>query len=291
MARYSNKPSAMPKLSEFVVNNEATQLCWDYTFTLAKVVVAKYFSKYLEYFDREDLAQLATADAVAFIVKISSTQKDDDIRNMRNVLFTRIRNTVSNFIFRSNRLVNTDNEVLDKQAVYPKSFSINADLVKMDDLSIESIDSFRDISLRVWKFFKTNSAKREYFINDSNNSIDDWKSYSEVHNMRTPCDLINSYNKYSDDQIEALAEKLDSITGQNYFYILYQLLGDKFLAFLDVFQEDKFNIPSTSLVKKILTDMSIFEDFDKGLTVETLSNKYNKSQKVIQRVIDSREVI
>lgn len=281
----------LPKLSELVVNGEASQLCWDYIFTLSKVVVSKYFSKYLEYFDREDLAQLATADAVAFIKKVSLTQKDEDIRNMRNVLFTRIRNTVSNFIFRSNRLVNTDDEILDKQIVYPKSFSINADLIRMDDLSIDSIESFRDISLRVWKFFKTNTAKREYFINDNNNSIDDWKSYSEVHNMRSPCDLINSYDKYTDDQIEALADKLDSVTGQNYFSILYQLLGDKFLAFLDVFQEDKFNIPSTTLVKRLLTDMSIYDDYDRGLDVDALSNKYGKSHKVIQRVIKSREVI
>lgn len=291
MARYSNKQNTMPKLSEFVVNNEVTQLCWDYIFTLSKVVVSKYFSKYLEYFDREDLAQLATADAVTFIKKVSLTQRDEDIRNMRNVLFTRIRNTVSNFIFRSNRLVNTEDEILDKQVVYPKSFSINADLIKMDDLSIDSIESFRDISLRVWKFFKTNTAKRKYFINDTNNSIDDWKSYSEVHNMRSPCDLINSYDKYTDDQIEALADKLDSVTGQNYFYILYQLLGDKFLAFLDVFQEDKFNIPSTALVKRLLTDMSIYEDYDKGLDIDALSDKYCKSHKVIQRVIKSRGVV
>ena len=81
-------------------------------------------------------------------------------------------------------------------------------------------------------------------------------------------------------------------TASSYSEALQMLANYTFdLAFLDVFQEDKFNIPSTSLVKKILTDMSIFEDFDKGLTVETLSNKYNKSQKVIQRVIDSREVI
>lgn len=288
MTKHHNR---LPKLSELVVNGEASQLCWDYIFTLSKVVVSKYFSKYLEYFDREDLAQLATADAVAFIKKVSLTQKDEDIRNMRNVLFTRIRNTVSNFIFRSNRLVNTDDEILDKQIVYPKSFSINADLIRMDDLSIDSIESFRDISLRVWKFFKTNTAKREYFINDNNNSIDDWKSYSEVHNMRSPCDLINSYDKYTDDQIEALADKLDSVTGQNYFSILYQLLGDKFLAFLDVFQEDKFNIPSTTLVKRLLTDMSIYDDYDKGLDVDALSNKYGKSHKVIQRVIKSRDVI
>ena len=109
--------------------------------------------------------------------------------------------------------------------------------------------------------------------------------------MKTPCDLIDSFDKYTDDQIEALADKLDSVTGQNYFSTLYQLLGNKFLAFLDVFQEDKFNIPSTMLVKHLLTDMSICEDFDNGMSTEDISNKYNKSLTTINKVIAARKAI
>ena len=102
---------------------------------------------------------------------------------------------------------------------------------------------------------------------------------------------ISYYDKYSDDQIETLAEKLDAVTGQNYFNTLYQLLGDKFLAFLDVFQEDRFNIPSTALVKHILSDISICEDFNNGMTVEELASKYNKTLNTVQRIVNSREVI
>ena len=109
--------------------------------------------------------------------------------------------------------------------------------------------------------------------------------------MKKPCDLINSYDNYTEDQIEALADKLDETSGQNYFNTLYQLLGDKFLAFLDVFQEDKFTIPSTVLVKHLLTDMSICEDYDKGITPEDLSAKYGRSLSSIQKIIKSREVI
>lgn len=291
MPRRSSNTQPMPKLSEFIVDGKPTAFCWNYISTLSKVVISKYFAKYLEHFDREDLAQLATTDAVAFTIKVSTLQKDDDIKNMRNVLFTRIRNTLSNFIFRSNKLISTDDEILDHHTVYPKSFEMKSDLIDMHDLSIDSIDSFRTVSLRAWNLFKTNGAKRKYFINDSNNSIDDWKAYSEVRNMKAPCDLVTYYDKYSDDQIETLAEKLDAVTGQNYFNTLYQLLGDKFLAFLDVFQEDRFNIPSTALVKHILSDISICEDFNNGMTVEELASKYNKTLNTVQRIVDSREVI
>lgn len=291
MSRHSNNTTQMPKLSEFIIDGKPTLLCWNYISTLSKVVISKYFAKYLEHFDREDLSQLATTDAVAFTIKVASLQSDSDIRNIRNVLFTRIRNTLSNFIFRSNKLVSTDDDILDKQIVYPKSYDFKSDIIDIHDLLIDSINSFRSVSLRTWLLYKANGTKCNYFINDSNNSLDDWKTYSEVRNMKVPCDLISYYETYSDEQIESLADKLDSITGQNYFNTLYQLLGDKFLAFLDVFQEDKFNIPSTVLVKHVLSDISICNDFNNGLSVSELSNKYNKSQTSIQHIVDSKEVI
>jgi hypothetical protein len=291
MSRHSNNATQMPKLSEFIIDGKPTLLCWNYISTLSKVVISKYFAKYLEHFDREDLSQLATTDAVAFTIKVASLQSDSDIRNIRNVLFTRIRNTLSNFIFRSNKLVSTDDDILDKQIVYPKSYDFKSDIIDINDLLIDSINSFRSVSLRTWLLYKANGTKCNYFINDSNNSLDDWKTYSEVRNMKVPCDLISYYETYSDEQIESLADKLDSITGQNYFNTLYQLLGDKFLAFLDVFQEDKFNIPSTVLVKHVLSDISICNDFNNGLSVCELSTKYNKSQTSIQHIVDSKEVI
>lgn len=290
MARHSNV-IPIPKLSEFITDGKPNQTCWNYISTLSKVVVSKYFSKYFEYFDRDDLISLAMTDAVAFTVKLNSLNKSDDIKNIRNVLFTRIRNTLSNFVFRSNRLVSTEDTILDKHIACPKSFKEISDFMDMYDFTIDSIDSFRDISLRTWKLFKTNGFKQKYFINDKTDDLEDWGAYSEVRNMKTPCDLISVYNSYTDDQIESLAEKLDNITGQNYFNTLYQLLGDKFLAFLDVFQEDRFSIPSTIFVRRLLTDMSICEDYNSGVSVEDLSKKYNKSLASVQKIVDSREVI
>lgn len=290
MAR-KKKAYTNPSFNDFFTDGEPNELCWNYISTLSGVVVSKYFSKYLIYFDREDLVSLAISDCASFINKVRELNHSDEIKNLRNVLFTRIRNTLSNFVFRSNKLVRTEDEVLDKFYVYPKSFEIKSDLVSLYDLNIDSIDAFRSVTNRAWKIFLTDSAKQKYFINNNNNDLKDWKTYSEIRNMKTPCDLIDSFDRYTDDQIEALADKLDSVTGQNYFSTLYQLLGNKFLAFLDVFQEDKFNIPSTMLVKHLLTDMSICEDFDNGMSTEDISNKYNKSLTTINKVIAARKAI
>lgn len=291
MAKRSTTHTAIPKLSEMVVDGKPTDLCWDYLATLSKIVIAKCFTKYLDHFEVNDLAQLATCDAVAFSIKVSQLQTDEDIKNIRNVMFTRIRNTLSNFIFRSNKLVDTEDEILDQTVVYPKSMDIKSDLVNLYDLDIHSIDSCRTVSVRTWKLFQTNGARQHYAITSSNDNIEDWETYSEIRNMKYPCDLINIYDSYTDDQVETLATKLDEITGQNYFNTLYQLLGDKFLPFLDVFQEDKFDIPSTMFVKHVLTDMSICNDFNNGTTIDDLSTKYGKPANVIKKIVDSREVI
>ena len=45
----------IPKLSQFVADGKPTEFCWEYITTLAKVVASKYFAKYFEYFDNDDL--------------------------------------------------------------------------------------------------------------------------------------------------------------------------------------------------------------------------------------------
>lgn len=288
--RKSDANSAqIPRICDFLTDGVPNQQCWDYISTLASVVITKYFYKYLEHFNKEDLCSLATTDCVAFFKKVAASNSDAETNNLRNILFTRIRNSVSNFVFRSNRLVSTEDEVLDRCVVYPKSFEIKSDLIDMQDLTIDSIDSFRDISRRTWDLFKSNGShsKQDGMLDD----VKDWEAYSEVKNMKTPCDLISIYDYYTEDQIENLAKCLDASLGQNYFNTLYQLLGDKFLPFLDVFQEDKFNIPSTSYIKNLLTDLSILEDHDDGLSVEDLSNKYDKTPAVIDRILKSKDVL
>lgn len=281
----------IPKLSELVVNGEPTITCWKYSTFLSKVVISKCFSKYLDHFDIEDLSNLSICDAVDFSVKLASNQTDDDIKNLRNVLFTRMRNTLSNFIFRSNKLVDTEDEILDQTIVYPNSSLSKIETVSLEDLEINSIDSCRLISLRTWRLFQTNGVHQNYSISNYSDDIEDWETYSEVKNMKTPCDLINIYDLYTDDQIEKLASKLDEQTGNNCFNVLYQLLGDKFLPFLDVFQEDKIKIPSTTFIKHLLTDIEICEEHSSGSSIEELADKYNKSESVVNKILNARELI
>ena len=44
-------------------------------------------------------------------------------------------------------------------------------------------------------------------------------------------------------------------------------------------------------MKHILSDISICEDFNNGMTVEELASKYNKTLNTVQRIVNSREVI
>jgi hypothetical protein len=288
-----SRPSkhSIPDFEEFVTDNKPNQLCWNYISKLSNVVVVKYFGKYLTHFDKNDLVSLAITDALAFANKVIATNTGKEIQNVRNVFFTRIRNTVSNFVFRSNRLIDTEDDVLDKQVVYPKVFEIKSDLIDQEDLAIDSINSFREVSLKTWNLYKTNSAFYKYTINKSTDDINEWKSYSEIKNMKIPCDLLPLYENYTEDQIEELANKLDEVYGQNYFNTLYQLLGDKFLAFLDVFQEDKFTIPSTNLVKNLLVNLEMIEDHKDGLTVHDLCNKYDRTEVSVKRVLESEGII
>lgn len=290
-ARKKSTTHTIPKLSEFVIDGKPTEFCWNYCTTLAEVVVVKYFNKYLEFFSKEDLIQMAISDVISFAIKLASLQNDSDIKNLRNVLFTRIRNTLSNFIFRSNKCVSTDDTILDTYVVYPKSTDIKHDLIDLQDLMINDLNSFRETSLHTWDYFKKNGATTKYTFNESSNTLDDWKTYSEIRNMKTPCALIPYYNEHTEEQVETLANKLDAVTGQNHFNTLYQLLGDKFLAFLDVFQEDNLKIPSTSLVKQLLTDIAILRDSSEGISPESLALKYNKDVSVIKNILLLQDLI
>ena len=134
-------------INDFIIDGKPTQQCWDYISNLAKVVISKYFYKYTDYFDKDDLTSLAISDAVAFTIKVAENNNSgcNVIKNVRNVLFTRIRNTLSNFIFRSNKLVNTEDEILDLNIVYPTpfyTFQILTSSYYMINLAFESNQRF-----------------------------------------------------------------------------------------------------------------------------------------------------
>lgn len=282
------------KLEDLIVDGNPTEFCWNFVTKLSNAIVSKYFSKYTSFFSREELTQLAICDSVDFAKKLYDLDAGGSIKNVRNVFFTRIRNTLSNFVFRSNRLVPTEDITIElsKKSEKPAS-AIIPDIHKDEFISVlgdltESLDSVRGITAKTWLYFLESTPVSKYTINYTNNSLDDWISYSEVKNMKAPCDLINAYDTYSEDQVEVLSEKLDTLAGENYFNILYQLLGDKFLAFLDIFQDSEFKVPAATQVKKMLKNIAINDDYNDGVSIEDLANKNNLSPEAINKIIAFR---
>ena len=295
MVNRKKKPSSSEcTLEDLIVNGNPTEFCWSFVTKLSNAIVSKYFSKYATFFSREELTQLAICDSVEFAKKLYSLDVGGSIGNLRNVFFTRIRNTLSNFVFRSNRLVPTEDITieLNKKSEKPTATIIQA-IHKDDFLSVlgnlaESLDSVRSITAKTWLYFLESNPVSKYTINYTNNLLDDWISYSEVINMKAPCDLINAYDTYSEDQVEVLSEKLDTLAGDNYFNTLYQLLGDKFLAFLDIFQETVFKVPPSTQVKKMLKNIAINDDYNDGVSIEDLANKNNLSPEAVNKIIAFR---
>ena len=69
--------------------------------------------------------------------------------------------------------------------------------------------------------------------------------------LREPGKLI-LYGNMSVKEQEQLSDLLDNLSGTNTFKVLQQLIGDKFLCFLDCFQSDTINVPSLSkIIKRI----------------------------------------
>ena len=50
-----NNSNTTCKFSDFIEDGKPTETCWKYISNLAKAVVLKYFYKYTEYFDKDDL--------------------------------------------------------------------------------------------------------------------------------------------------------------------------------------------------------------------------------------------
>lgn len=259
MPRSSTKPKCST-LSDFIVNSKLTENGWVYIYDLSQVVVLKYFHKYFNSFDKDDLIQLGVSDCASFLIKLENSELE--IRNIRNILFTRIRNTVSNYIFRSSKMISTEDTLMDLNIVTPFENEDSEDLCyNTENLIFNNVDELRSTTLNSWKI------------------------YLEFHSMKKPCDLISINNTYDESDIETLASVLDSTSDSNYFTTLHGLLGDLFLVFLDIFQEDRFKIPSTILVKKKLEYIKIYKD-SKHMSVADLASKYSKSETSILKILE-----
>ena len=90
MPRHKTNPDT---LESFIKDSKITEYGWRYISSLAKTVAFRYYRTY----DTEDLISLAITDLAEFLLLIESG--DNVPRSIRNVLFTRARNSMSNYLY------------------------------------------------------------------------------------------------------------------------------------------------------------------------------------------------
>ncbi len=133
-------------LDSFVKDSKITDYGWSYISNLSKTVAFRYYRTY----DTEDLISLATTDLADFLLVIASG--DNIPRSIRNVLFTRARNSMSNYLYHRRKSVPTEDEILDLQI--SKDYS-TSDII----YRFSSIEEAHLLSLKLWRYYE--GAKHE----------------------------------------------------------------------------------------------------------------------------------
>lgn len=138
MSRQTNANS----LESFIVDSRITEYGWKYIQSLAKTIVFRYYRTY----DTEDLISLAITDLAEFLLILEAG--NDVPRSIRNVLFTRGRNTVSNYLYHRRKAVPTEDDILDTQM---------SDEYIFDDIFYEynTLEEAHLLSLELWRYFST----------------------------------------------------------------------------------------------------------------------------------------
>ena len=101
--------------------------------------------------------------------------------------------------------------------------------------------------------------------------------------MREPGKLLKIAN-ISKRERGQLSDVLDNLSDTNTFRVLENFLGDKFLAFLDIFQGDTIQVP---VVNKVLLRAEYIRIYNeaKFYDIDYLARKYKKNPSVINDII------
>lgn len=139
MPRQAN-PNEPKSLSDLCSDGKITQFGWTYIQRLSKVVAIRYYKMY----DTEDLISLSITDLADFLLIL--TRSEEPPRSIRNVLFTRARNTMSNYLYHRKKDVPTEDEILDINA---------AEEEVICDIKYEynTREEARLLSLELWRYY------------------------------------------------------------------------------------------------------------------------------------------
>lgn len=138
----------MLDLSEFLDYSSGTvrvsDFGWDYNHKLCIVVAQRFFS----FADKEDLVSLAVIDLAEFILR---TLVDGDTpRSVRNVLFTRARNVMCNYLHHIKKVCSTDDTILALETSPHNADDYNVCF----DYNFSSLEEAHSLSLKIWCLYR-----------------------------------------------------------------------------------------------------------------------------------------
>jgi hypothetical protein len=130
-------------LESYIKDSAITEYGWKSIQNLSKTVCFRYYRTY----DVDDLISLAITDLAEFLFLL---EKSDNIpRNIRNVLFTRARNTMSNYLYHRRKDVPTEDDLLDTQVskeCYTDELPIKYEFSTLEEAHL--------LSLKLWRMYE-----------------------------------------------------------------------------------------------------------------------------------------
>lgn len=92
----------MTYLNDVVVNSKLTPAAWELITEASTKIIARYYPTY----DREDLHDMLQVDLAEFLLRLAdnvTSGASEKPRSLRNVIFTRARNSCSNYLMKTYR--------------------------------------------------------------------------------------------------------------------------------------------------------------------------------------------
>lgn len=147
-------------LDKFLADKGLTEFGWLYLQMLAYSVSGKYYRNE----DQNSLNTLAVSDCAAWLdgkVRFFTGK----ISNLRAILYTRIRNTMSNNLYKDNRFLPTEDTVLDLNAYNDKSIQIQGVSDEVLDYVFNNKEEAHAMTLKIFDLSRgiTKQANKTLF--------------------------------------------------------------------------------------------------------------------------------
>lgn len=124
----------------FDKDGNITEYCWTFVQNLSYLVASRYY----KFKDKEDLVSASLVDVVSFI---KANRNNHTIRNVRSYIFTRIRNVMSNYLYKRIR----EDYVGDEKLINIESDTPECEVV---DYEFDTVEEAREVAMKLWSIYE-----------------------------------------------------------------------------------------------------------------------------------------